>query len=481
MRGLCIPFSDVEFDSYHRRLAELSIKHRKCRQAYVSKVEKKLVSVLQHCTFDELFDPLTGGIIFYDDEWEVIDKRDPFKLLLEERDEEGCYKYILPLDGKILLRGSEIYYFFSCYLSRFKNPTHKQMKIWFRNVVIFLQKVLKNIPNYDEDSDISRRILLGVMDNIRNILLIFATAELLHTCSGENAILEEGDTVWSVHIRTCHKIMYTLCFGQSNSSDFTSEIEVFIEEIIKNIATVRTLILSINDGYLLLKCVNPWREADNYLENLVGMMYVAEELQDCKKPIRLIGLLCGGLELPYILGELLCTEASVCFLFQRTGLYMEKLAAFRNDFSRVVADTSDENIMNIMVDENAQSGISAQLAIRQLNCRGILVQKLILLRGPSIARIEQLRNCGSAIDLEGFTNGTILGGLYSSPYTKLKKNTNYGGMYLDETKLFSYGAEVFLKALYRNNTFIKDSEADIFSGYSHGKDKMLYEGGDDMD
>lgn len=109
---------------------------------------------------------------------------------------------------------------------------------------------------------------------------------------------------------------------------------------------------------------------------------------------------------------------------------------------------------------------------------GVSIHKLILLRGPSIARLEQVRCSGIAINLDCFESSTILGALYPCPYTRLKKNTNYGGMYLDELKLFSYGAEAFLKALYKNNTFIKDSEVDIFNGYSTGKDNWLYEEND---
>ena len=85
-----------------------------------------------------------------------------------------------------------------------------------------------------------------------------------------------------------------------------------------------------------------------------------------------------------------------------------------------------------------------------------------------------MKNSGAAINLELFGH-SILGGIFTSPYTRLKSGTNYGGMYLDEMGLFSYGAEVFLKALYKNNTFIRDSEVDIFKGFSNGKDEHLYE------
>ena len=40
---------------------------------------------------------------------------------------------------------------------------------------------------------------------------------------------------------------------------------------------------------------------------------------------------------------------------------------------------------------------------------------------------------------------------------------------LNELNIFSIMTEVFLKALYKNNSFIKDSQVDIFAGYSEGK------------
>lgn len=362
--NLCIPLSEAGFAAYRKDLAELANRQRLCRQMYVAEIEHILAESLQKYKLDDLFDPFTGGVTFYDDEWELIDESDLIKNLFEELDREGCYKYILQLDGKILLRGAEIYYFFSCYLSRFRNPCHKQIRIWFENVESFLQRLLVATSRYKSGNKVFRRLMLGVLDNIRNIVLILATSELLCSCSGQTAVLEASDTVWSCHIKLCHKLMYKLCFYEVENTEFLGDVESLVKAILDDIPSVRNTLLKVEDGYLLLKCVNPWREADNYMENIVGMRYVADKLKDNRKPLHLYGLLCGGLELPYILEMFLQSKVFLSFLYQRTGLYMEKTSAFHNILTDKLSEGSDERIVNIIVDENALSGISAQLAVQ---------------------------------------------------------------------------------------------------------------------
>ena len=57
-----------------------------------------------------------------------------------------------------------------------------------------------------------------------------------------------------------------------------------------------------------------------------------------------------------------------------------------------------------------------------------------------------------------------------TPYTKIKRNSNLNNMFVNELNIFSIMTEIFLKALYCNNSFIKDSQVDIFKGYSEGID-----------
>lgn len=470
---LCTPYLESEMEDYRKKLAVFQQTRRKERKHYEEKVRRMLAKPLQEYQIDDLFDPLTGGVTFQDDEWELIDEDDPLKALFKEADEQECYKYMLPLDGKILLRGADVYYFFSCYLSRYRDPSHKQFEIWFENVILFLTKVTNAIHLYNFHGMNSRRLLLGVLDNLRNIALILATADMLCAQERNKVLFESMDTVWIKHIKVCHELMCEICFCNFEPEYLISKVGILITAAREDIPPIQEIISKTDDGYLLLKSVNPWREADNFIENLVGMMYVADQMHEHDR-IRLIGLLCGGLELPLLLERLLRADVSVSFLFQRTGLYTEKITAFNNSPSVTLIKRTDNDILNVIVDENAQSGISAHLAIRQLDDIGIPVHKLALLRGPSIARLEQLRNSGMAINLACFDN-SILGALYVSPYTRLKKDTNYGGMFLDELRLFSYGAEAFLKALYRNNTFIRDSEVDIFMGFSIGKDASGYE------
>ena len=62
----------------------------------------------------------------------------------------------------------------------------------------------------------------------------------------------------------------------------------------------------------------------------------------------------------------------------------------------------------------------------------------------------------------------IFGMITDTPYSKIKRNSNLNNMFVNELNIFSVMTEIFLKALYCNNSFIKDSQVDIFKGYSEG-------------
>ena len=90
------------------------------------------------------------------------------------------------------------------------------------------------------------------------------------------------------------------------------------------------------------------------------------------------------------------------------------------------------------------------------------------MRHPNVNRIAQLEHFDIALNID-LVDKYIYGMITDTPYTKIKKGTNYNDMFVNELNIFSIMTEVFLKALYCNNSFIKDSQVDIFLGYSEGK------------
>ena len=93
----------------------------------------------------------------------------------------------------------------------------------------------------------------------------------------------------------------------------------------------------------------------------------------------------------------------------------------------------------------------------------------MVIRHPNLNRLPQLKHFNVGLNLDLVDNSFILGMITPTPYTKIKESTNYNNMFVNELNIFSVMTEIFLKALYCNNSFIKDSQVDIFKGYSEGK------------
>ena len=126
-----------------------------------------------------------------------------------------------------------------------------------------------------------------------------------------------------------------------------------------------------------------------------------------------------------------------------------------------------------LIDDNMMSGVTMQFAYNQLYLNGINnIKGIFVVRHPNINRIAQLEYFDTALNLN-LVDNYIDGMLTDTPYTKIKRGTNYNSMFVNELNIFSIMTEIFLKALYCNNSFIKDSQVDIFLGYSEGKNDKI--------
>ena len=97
---------------------------------------------------------------------------------------------------------------------------------------------------------------------------------------------------------------------------------------------------------------------------------------------------------------------------------------------------------------------------------------IIAIRHPNINRLPQIEHFKTAMNLK-MIDRMFYGFVTDTPYSKIKSNTNHNNMFVNELNIFSIMTEVFLKALYKNNSFIKDSQVDIFAGYSEGKNDKV--------
>ena len=55
----------------------------------------------------------------------------------------------------------------------------EQINNWFYNVLKYLNKLKFILPTYKIKNNYDRRLLLGVVDNLRNIILLLTNSELM--------------------------------------------------------------------------------------------------------------------------------------------------------------------------------------------------------------------------------------------------------------------------------------------------------------
>lgn len=467
---LCV--NNVSGDSYGAAIAAWQEQARaklKRRRAPLDALARKNLSLLGG--LEDTFEWLTGGVFFYDYEWFPI-RHDPVKEVLEAVDPEGSTRYLLELDDKVLLRGPDIYYYYSCYISRYEKPTLPQIEIWFDNCERFLGALLPALDGYSARSSLSRRMLLAVADNLRNIILLMANSELLMKMGGVSGCTAVGPSLdWCARIDSYQDLIWSILDG-GQPEQLVRQTADLARWVRTHLGLIRGRFQQIDDAFILAKCFNPLREVDNYFENYVVMQDVAAHLG--REPLNLIGILYGGLELPFILRRIRADRAQdrIAMVFQNNGMYLDKQKKDpRFRYGNLAVDADARRVLaggkNVLLDENIMSGLTMQLIVNDLAGHGIGIDKCAVIRHPCINRLEQILHYDTAVDI-GLFGQFILGGLAATPYSKIRKGTNHADMFTDELYIFSVMTEVFLKGLYKNNSFIPDSEVDIFKGFSPG-------------
>ena len=475
--------NNLNVDLYKSELAKLEHKKTDSWNLLLKKYNKIIKKNFKvNNGLNDIYEWFTGAVFFKDYEWEEI-HNNKIKDLFETM-ENNSYLYSLPLDNGIILRGSNIYYYFSTDVSRFKKPNIKEINKWFDNVSVYIKKVLIILDDYQIKDYYDRRLLLALLDNIRNIILILTNCELMKlSINGKDFIYHSNYK--SKEINDCfaliNKYQETIEIICLEGKCFKDEIES-IRDIYKNtlkiLEDVSLLIFDIHDEFILGKSFNPLREIDNYFENYIVCKYIVDEKMinyEIDKKINLIGILYGGLELPFIISRMIPNNNTISFLFQNHGMYLDRQQKDRN---KIIIDLKEYGFLNkendtFLVDDNMMSGVTMQFAYNQLYLNDINnIKGIFVIRHPNINRIAQLEYFDTALNLD-LVDNYIYGMLTDTPYTKIKSGTNYNNMFVNELNIFSVMTEVFLKALYCNNSFIKDSQVDIFLGYSEGKNDKI--------
>ena len=420
-----------------------------------------------------LFDSSSGSIKIPMYEWITIPDNNPLKQLwLTYNDSSLCYS--MYDNENILLRGSGIYYYFLSQRIHDENTreditTKEMIYEWLNNNMEFFSKSLIAINNTSDINDLNNtKMILGLIDNIRNYLLILLNQQIVSNNIEKNVManletLAKDSLMYKLYnnLISTENLMKNISFNENykiNSID--------VENLIKN------TILITNEFRLEFdkqpnkenysKDFRAYREIDNFAENFITCYLTLQKDSNIFNK-GICGVCYGGLELPIIMKSIddRINDVSILKFNKNVTGYAKKQSLELRFFD--ISKTGGIEIFGIdkqkeyiILDDNLLTGKTMQLAITTFYDIGINVDKIVAVRYPGVNRISQMfmPNHG-AVDYRHFFN--FIEGLYfSSPYSwrdPYSKNP-----YEDSLGIFDLNRRKILECLAKNGDYSKKSE-----------------------
>ena len=471
---VCLEKADK--DDYKYKFAKVEGNIVTGRQALLKKYNNMLSSNFNNCNgIDDLYDKESGSIVIPMYEMELLENNALKEFWLSTDNEK--LKYSLRDNNNYLLRGSKTYYYFiSNRLSiNGKDITSKKDVInWHENYAKFLDDSLNAIMSSKNlNNQINKKLLLGIFDNCRNILLVLINHYLVSNYFDKNILLDISlknyDYVSKIYttIVEIERTMSKICFERQYVIDRDNILSIInnSKEILLN-NLVQELNNDNENDYS--KNYRAYREIDNFAENYIAVSLYKEKCNN-NKLVNACGLSYGGIELP-ILAKIINQnriEKILILKFNKevSGYTNKQLIDLRRfdikDFGGLINSEIFENSNVDLFDDNVLTGKTLQLAVNSLYDCNINVNNICIVRYPSINRIDQMfLNNPSAVDFNLFFN-YIYGLCFSSPYSwkddKWKKE-NGEIDYTDSLGVFDLNRKKIVECLLKNHDYSKFSE-----------------------
>lgn len=420
-----------------------------------------------------LFDSSSGSIKIPMYEWITIPDDNPLKQLwLVRKASSLCYS--MYDNENILLRGSSIYYYFLSQRIHDENTreditTKDMIYEWLSNNMEFFSKSLIVINNTSDINDLNNtKMILGLIDNIRNYLLILLNQQIVSNDIEKNVManletLAKDSLMYKLYnnLISTENLMKNISFNENykiNSID--------VENLIKNtILITNEFRLKFNkqpDKENYSKDFRAYREIDNFAENFITCYLTLQKDSNIFNK-GICGVCYGGLELPIITKSIddRINDVSILKFNKNVTGYAKKQSLELRFFD--ISKTGGIEIFGIdnqkdyvILDDNILTGKTMQLAITTFYDIGISVDKIVAVRHPGVNRISQMfmPNHG-AVDYRHFFD--FIEGLYfSSPYSwrdPYSKNP-----YEDSLGIFDLNRRKILECLAKNGDYSKKSE-----------------------
>lgn len=471
-----VSLEKADKDTYRCNLAKVESNIVSGRQALLKKYNNLISSNFNNCNgIDDLFDKESGSIIVPMYEMELL-QNSPLKEFWLSLENESLM-YSLRDNNNYLLRGSKTYYYFisnRISINR-KDITSKEDVInWYKNNEKFLNDSINAILSTENlNNQVNKKLLLGVLDNCRNILLVLINHYLVSNYFDKNILLdisldeENYNNKLYNTIMEIERLMSRICFENQYFVDKEKTIEI-INNTRKVLLNNMTHELERADEKDYSKNYRAYREIDNFAENYIAVSLYKEKC-DNNKFANACGLSYGGIELP-ILAKIVDQnriEKLLILKFNKevSGYKNKQLLDLRKfnikDFNGLINSEIFENSNVDLFDDNTLTGKTLQIAINALYDCNINVNNICIVRYPSINRIDQMfLDNPSAVDYNLFFN-YIYGLCFSSPYSWKDNNwKNEKGEtdYTDSLGVFDLNRKKIVECLIKNHDYKEESE-----------------------
>lgn len=418
---------------------------------------------------DSVFDKYSGSVIIPMYEWHLLNDS-PLKRLFEKSEGDSLY-YSMRDNNNYLLRGPKTYYYFLANRHSINGEdltTKIDVINWYKNYLKFLIESIEAInitKNFHNQAD--RRLLLGVLDNCRNVLLVLINHKLLLHHYDDNVLLDlenkKNLDFYEIYqtLVNVEKAMKNLCFeSQYNVNNYNMIDIVQSTYNILNFNFKDTIFMNEDGDYS--KEYRTYREIDNFAENYVGVSLYNEKNNSTNKTLNLCGLSYGGIELPIIAKSINSNIKKVFLLrFNKkvSGYTNKQLIDLRNfninEFGGLIGAESIKNQSVDIFDDNVLTGKTLQLAIYALYDYKIKTNNICIVRYPGVNRVDQMfMKYHGAVDYRLFFD-YINGLCFSSPYSWRDNNVN---IYKDSLGVFDINRRKIIECILKNHSYKEESE-----------------------
>lgn len=444
----------------------------------------------------DFIDEKTGAFYIHDAEYELLKVVNPNHILFQifaakkeskYGDKRPRLVFAMKTDSGLLLRGPYNYYYGMAFRREDRTNISAAFLRRFNQFRVHFFKccnnALKDCAGVDVKDSITRRTLLGIMDSIRDYLLIQINIRLQVYAGSEDKLYffgKKDKDMFELYMLAKRNLlnMYD-CLFNNIGPGFVKNLRSFISQELLSVAKKAEEFykeLAAKPGFDYKKAFRVWREIDSFYENTIAVDTSINKLlseRECVgKEILLYGIRYGSLELPILTAMLFEVKykyldvrysvGALCLKSKYESNHSDVLDT-RRTFSAINRRGVDTgNNIHVLMDDNLVTGRTLQIAINMLVNRNIYPEKVLVVRYPAINRIRHmfLPNHGAPDPdlfwefIYGLTSPTPYSRLnYPYAYTKKPKEK-----YLDELGEFNKTRTYALNLLFKNGLFVCDGE-----------------------